>query len=273
MKQLWSYLTSRTCWIQVGLALLAVVVLLFLTQWLLSVYTTSGKVIQVPEAVGSLVEEVAPALANSDLHVVVMDSVYKSGVRPGEIVDQTPAAGKKVKKGRKIYVTINAWSREQTTMPLLTDKSYQFAPSLLANAGLELGRVERRPSPYKNLVLSQSIGGRPVLAGVKLPKGTVVDIAIGIGNEGGVALVPSVLGLIVEEAEDSLLRRSLQLGMVSYDATVQTGADTVRAVVYKQLPAPDPYNPVDAWTPVNLWLTLDADSHGNDAQAEEEDTW
>lgn len=257
----WSYLKSGTCWLQVGLSIVVAIALLFLTQWLLQLYTTSGKIIVVPNAVGALKSEIDLEMRNSELELVLIDSVYKNGVRPGEIVDQVPAAGKKVKKGRKIYITINAWSREQTTMPRLIDNSLSFAPQQLESAGLVLGKVERRPSPYKDLVLTQSVGGRPVDPGSKLPKGTVVDITVGIGNEGGVTLVPSVRGTILEVAEDSLLRSSLQLGMVSYDETVVTGADTVRAVVYKQLPPADPYNSVDAWTPVNLWLTLDADKH------------
>lgn len=250
------FLKSRTFWIQVGLAVVAVALLLTLTNWLLGHYTTSGRTVVVPQLAGQLQSEVEAEVRNGDLRLQLMDSLYRADVRPGAIVDQVPAAGKKVKKGRTIYITINAFSKEMTTMPSLVNFSFRNARVNLQNAGLELGRVDSIPSPYDGLVLKQMSGGRDIEAGAKLPKGSVVNLVVGYGDANGTTRVPNLVGTTYDDAISALAQARLSVGGVTFDETVVSRSDTSQAVVYRQTPTGGG-QAADAWSPVSIWLTTD----------------
>lgn len=251
-----NFLKSRVFWIQVALAVVAIIVLLSLTCWLLGVYTNSGRTVVVPQLVGQLQAEVQAEVRNGDLDLRLIDSIYRADVRPGAIVDQIPEAGKKVKKGRTIYITINAFSKEMTVMPALVNFSFRNAKVNLQNAGLTLGRVDSVPSPYNGLVLEQSVAGKAVNAGERLPKGSCVDLVVGRGGTEGTASVPNLVGLQYDDAISALAGARLSVGGVSFDASVRTASDSAQAIVLRQSPDSST-GTVDAWSPVNLWLSID----------------
>lgn len=252
------FLKTKLFWIQVGLAVVATVVLLVLANWALGIYTTSGRVVVVPQLVGQMQSEIEEEVRNGDFSLVLIDSIYKAGEKPGVIVDQIPEAGKKVKKGRTIYVTINAFSKEMTTMPALVNYSYRNAIVNLQNAGLTVGRVDSVPSPYDGLVLKQSVGGKEVKTGERLPKGTAVDLTVGHGDADGVTKVPDVRGLPYDEALVAIAGASMSLGNVYCDGTISTASDSALAIVYKQSPNASADANVGTWTNIHLWLTTDA---------------
>lgn len=254
----WNFLKSKLFWAQVGLAVVATVLLLVLANWALGVYTTSGRTVVVPQLVGHLQSEIESEVRNGDLSLVLIDSIYKAGERPGVIVDQIPEAGKKVKKGRTIYVTINAFTKEMTVMPALVNYSYRNAIVNLQNAGLAVGRVDSVPSPYDGLVLKQTVDGRDVKAGDRLPKGTAVSLTVGHGEAGGVTSVPDLRGLPYDEALVAIAGASMSLGNVACDATISTASDTAMAIVYRQSPSATSGAATATWTPINIWLTTDA---------------
>lgn len=251
-----NFLKSRVFWVQVALAVVAIVVLLSLTSWFLGLYTNSGRTVVVPQLVGQLQAEVQDEVRNGDMDLRLIDSIYRADVRPGAIVDQIPEAGKKVKKGRTIYITINAFTKEMTAMPALVNFSFRNAKVNLQNAGLNMGRVDSVPSPYNGLVLKQSVAGRAVNAGERLPKGTSVDLVVGRGDTEGSAVVPDLVGRLYDDAISALAEARLSVGGVSFDASVRTASDSAQAVVFRQSPEAEA-GAVDAWSPVNLWLSTD----------------
>lgn len=254
----WNFLKSKTFWLQMAIAVVAVVVLLLITNWALGLYTTSGRTVVVPELVGRMQADIEKEVRNGDLELVLLDSIYRANEQPGVIVDQIPVAGKKVKKGRTIYITINAFGKEMTSMPALVNYSFRNARVNLQNAGLVLGRVDSVPSPYDGLVLKQLKGGQPVKAGERLPKGTAINLVVGRGTDGGATNIPDLKGQLYEDALASLATAGLSLGNVICDETVATASDSACAIVFKQSPAANYGNAVDMWTPVSIWLTTDA---------------
>lgn len=264
---LWNFLKSKTFWAQVGLAVVATIVLLIIANWALGIYTTSGRTVVVPQLVGHTQTEIESEVRNGDLAIVLIDSIYKPGEKPGVIVDQIPEAGKKVKKGRTLYVTINAFSKEMTSMPALVNYSYRNALVNLQNAGLTVGRVDSVPSPYDGLVLKQTLNGKDIKAGDRLPKGTAVDLTVGQGDAGGATRVPEVRGLPYDEALAAIAGASMSLGNVACDATIRTASDSAMAIVYNQSPKATGAT-VATWTSLNLWLTTDPDKAAQGALSE-----
>ncbi len=252
------FLKTKIFWAQVGIAIVVSILLLVLANWALGIYTTSGRVVVVPSLLGHTEEEVQNEVRNGDLTMVVIDSIYRVGEKPGAIVDQLPEAGKKVKKGRTIYVTINAFSKEMTRMPALVNYSYRNAVVNLQNAGLTIGHVDSVPSPYDGLVLKQLIGNKPIKAGEKLPKGTAVNLVVGHGQAGGLTTIPDIVGIPYDDALIKLAGAALTAGNVICDETIHTASDSAMAIVYKQSPTPAS-GEVDSWTSVTIWLTSNAE--------------
>lgn len=250
------FLKSRVFWIQVALAVVATVFLLWLVGQILAFYTTSGRTVVVPQLVGHLQADVEREVENADMSIKLIDSLYRTDVEPGVIVDQIPEAGKKVKKGRVIYVTINAFTKEMTSMPALVNFSFRNARVNLQNAGLEMGRVDSVPSPYDGLVLKQTVDGKSVAPGARLPKGSRVDLVVGRGGSDGPTTIPSLAAKTYEEAIAAIAAARLSVGNVTFDESVSSAADTATAVVYRQSPTPAAGR-VDAWSHVSITLTTD----------------
>lgn len=224
-------------------------------MWSLRVYTQSGRIIMVPQLEGYTEAQVKPQLRNAGLDCVVIDSLYKPDAQPGIIVDQIPAAGSNVKKGRKIYVTINAFAREMVKMPQLVDYSLRNAQVVIETAGLRLGNVVYMPSQYEGLVLEQRIDGQQIKPGSKLPKGSAVELVVGSGRSGNAVVVPDIIGLTLYDAEQTLRNASLNVGSKIYDESIVSKNDTAIAVVYKQSPEAQHGATATTGSFVNLWLT------------------
>ena len=97
-----------------------------------------------------------------------------------------------------------------------------------------------------------------MLPGTKVAKGTKVDLVVGMGNDGDLAIVPNVIGMGLRDAISAMGIARFNIGILNYDETVVTGADTLAAVVYKQAPAAKDGSQIEqAWSAINVWLTTD----------------
>lgn len=250
------FIKSKLFWWQVLLSVGVSIVLVVLVMWGLNLYTRYSRVIIVPTLVGLTEDVIGESLDNVGLSYVVIDSLHVTGALPGVIVDQLPAAGKKVKKGRKIFVTINARTREMTLMPQLVDYSLRNAQVVLETAGLKLANVKYVPSEYDGLVLGQYIADKPVRQGSKIPKGTAITLAVGNGQAGKQVVVPDCVGLPYNDALSAIRSAGLTVGALLFDTTVGTELDTLQSMVYRQNPPADGSTEMSGAS-VNLWLTTD----------------
>lgn len=251
------FIFSKTFLWHLLFMVLTVVALIGVLAWLLGIYTKSGTTVLVPDLKGHQVATIALELQNSDLDFEVIDSVFREDARAGEIIDQIPASGKKVKKGRKVFLTINAYDRPKVKMPQLVDYSLRNAQVVLNVAGLRVGKVSYIPSEYNDLVLEQRYKGEKIPEGTMIAKGQSVDLVVGKGNNGAQVIVPQCVGLPLHEALAALLSQSLQKGNLYYDDDIQTSADSLQAVVYQQNPIADGGLSLPAGSAVHLWLTKD----------------
>lgn len=198
---------------------------------LIKIYARHGKEYVLPDLVGQNIE----TLRNDnplELEYVIIDSTYVKGEEGGIIITQDPKDSTMVKKGRKIYVTVSSYKPADAVMPKLTDgTSLRQAISYLESAGLQGGKLTFVESPYKD-VLQQSHNGRQIYEGEKLPKGSLVDLVVGLGDKPKPATVPFVLNKSVEKARRDILLASLNVGKEHYSQNT----DKARAVVYHQEP-------------------------------------
>ncbi len=147
----------------VGNLLLAVVVACGLVygalRWL-DVYTRHGEAVEVPDVKGLKMDEATGVLEQSGLQYNVIDSVFSKDVEPGAIVELVPSAGQKVKKGRIVFITVNALTSQMATIPEVEDLSLRQAYALLKARGFERIDVEYVAGDYKDLAVAVELRGR-----------------------------------------------------------------------------------------------------------------
>lgn len=251
------FLKSRLFWKQIGLALaIGVAILIILIIWL-NIYTRHGQSRPTPEVRGLSIKEAKAVAAKNKMRFQVIDSVYTAFVPRGCVAEQIPLPGHRVKKGRMIKVTINAFSPEMVAVPDLVGLPRRQALSLLETAGLKTGQLNYVPNLTVDFVLKQTFHGREVSPGDSVQKGMVIDLVLGRGLSSQHTTVPRLLGTTLEQARNEILGSSLNLGAYVFDATVITGTDSLNAFVYKQNPDYHPGATVQLGSAVYVWLTVD----------------
>ena len=237
-----------------GIALLLTIALIWLTLFMLSVYTNKGENIPTPSLKGLTLQQVESLTNNHNFRYIIEDSVYRKNFIPGTVVFQNPSAGHKIKPNRIIYITTASFRPEQVEVPKLTDVSIRQARELLESKGFALGAIVIRPSEFDDLVLEQKHDGQTVLPGSKLGNGSTIDLVVGKKTFGDATTIPDLKLLTLSVAENILKSRSLVTGSVIYDPSVRSQADTLNAVVWKQMPASDSLTHVMPGLSVDLWM-------------------
>ena len=105
------------------IAVVLVVVLIAGSMIFLNLVTQHNKELQVPDFSNMSVAEAEYAAAEAGMRVEVTDSVFVKRMKRGAVYRQNPTPGSKVKKGRRIVLTINAVNAKKVTMPDLVGRS------------------------------------------------------------------------------------------------------------------------------------------------------
>ncbi|MBO7598750.1 MAG: PASTA domain-containing protein [Bacteroidales bacterium] len=265
------------------LAILIAVVVLFVVLIFvaLRVYTRHGQNVSVPELRRLSLTEVKKICDERGLKFEISDSVYSSNAAPGTVIDQTPPATFKVKKERTIFLTIKAYSVEQVAMPRLIDLSIKSAQAQLATVGLGVGKISYKPDIARDAVIEQMFNGKPIPAGTRVAKGSLIDLVLGKGEDEGITktVVPDLKSYSLYTAGLVAAQNSLNIGAKIGDGTVKTQADSLSAVIYKQSPAKGrmvlPGSEIDVWittdqSKLNNTESVSDDSNNQPSQSDDE---
>lgn len=252
------FLKSKVFLRQLGLAMVIGVGLVIILIIWLNLYTRHGQSRPVPEVRGLTLEEARRTVVKNRMRFTVIDSVYTSFVPRGCIAEQMPLPGHRVKKGRMIKVTINAFNPEMVAVPDLVGLPRRQALSLIETAGLVPGQLNYVPDLTVDFVLKQTIHGREMTPGDSVQKGMVIDLVLGKGLSSQRTVIPHLSGLSLNGARNQVLSSSLNLGAYVFDATVADSDDSLAAFVYKQNPEYYPGASVQLGSSVYIWLTTDS---------------
>ena len=219
------------------LAVAFVAGVVLLASVLLSLITQHGREITVPDFTNMTFQEARKAASSAGVKVLVKDSVYVKRLKPGAVYLQTPKAGERVKRGRRIRLTTNTTVPKEVVMPALVGYSMRQAKAELVRNGLVLGRLIYVRDIATNNVLRQQRGGVDIKAGTKLASGTTINLVVGLSPSDNMTYTPKLVGKQYLHAVDLIQEGSLNVGKLHFDETVKTYADSVSAVVYQQRPA------------------------------------
>lgn len=190
MKNFLNFLKSKTFLIQLGLAVVAtIVVVLVALQWLKST-TNHGEFVEVPDFSKMSVMEMRKTVEDAGLRYQILDSSnYNPDYPRFSILDQNPPAGNKVKANRKIYLTVNPSGYKKVSVPDIIQVTQRNATSMLRAVGLEVERVTYIDELGKDMVYNMKFKGKYVKPGDKLPKTSKIELICGNGTIPGSARV------------------------------------------------------------------------------------
>ncbi|MBW8243781.1 PASTA domain-containing protein [Muricauda oceani] len=190
MKNFFNFLKSKTFLIQLGLAVVAILVLVFVAlQWLKST-TNHGEFVEVPDFSKMSVSEMRKAVEDAGLRYQVLDSSeYNPDYPRFSILEQNPPAGNKVKSNRKIYFTVNPSGYKKVSVPDIVQVTQRNAASMLKAVGLEVERVTYIDELGKDMVYRMKHKGKYIKPGDRLPKTSKVELICGNGTIPGSARV------------------------------------------------------------------------------------
>lgn len=203
--------------------------------------TRHGETIKVPNLLGMDVDDARAMAEAEELQIVVRDSIFDVDLPGGAIVDQLPRTSTvrdvTVKPGRKIYVTINAYSRRMVEIPYVAKQTLRQALNQIERSGLTVKElIYEADMTSTDYVLAQFVSGREITPTTsrRCEVGTGVTLRVSYRRDEQQVYAPRLVGLSLQQARKRLWDSGLNVGKVVYDDSVEDLIARRKARVYKQ---------------------------------------
>jgi beta-lactam-binding protein with PASTA domain len=162
---------------------LLLVLLVGISFYGLNKFTQHRENIQVPDLEALDIQTIASVLDQYELRFEVLDSTKFNALYPAfSVIEQFPLAGSDVKKGRKIYLTINPSGFRKLSVPDVIQITKRNAETKLTAVGFQLGKITYRNNIGKDMVLQIRYQGKAIKPGTILPKTSKIDLVLGNGK-------------------------------------------------------------------------------------------
>jgi eukaryotic-like serine/threonine-protein kinase len=258
IRELIRYIEERIVLRNLVLAFLIVIFGMTIIMQVLRIYTRHNHDLTVPDFSGLTFADAVKTAGEKDMRVEIFDSVFMSDMEKGTVVLQHPEAGQKVKKNRKIFLTMNAINPEKIAMPDLVDLTFRQASAKIESFGLKLGHISYEPNIAVNLVLAQKRRGVDLNPGDSIVKGTAIDLVLGKGLSDEQTGVPNLIGLTLYQAKILASDRFLSVGATVGDQSITNSDDELNATVIRQKPEPGSGAALPLGSAIDVWITLDS---------------
>ena len=252
------------------LAASAIIILVFVINILLNLFTRHNIHEVVPDFSNMTIEEARQAAKKGRLDVEINDSIYNQAFDPGVILTQMPDPGTEVKSGRRILVTVNAHTRRMVRIPYVTGVSLRQAKNNLEVAGFEIEELIYRTDIATNYVLETRYGRTVITEGstLKAEQGSGITLVVGMNRDETTVIVPKIVGLPYRNAKGRLWELGLNVGKTDFDTGI-TLMEQGESRVYRQTPQQG--SRVTLGTKVSLQLTIEsAKVEGGSAESDKE---
>ena len=258
LLNLWYFVSSAIFLKNLAFAALFVFIFINVLSIGLKLYTHHGQAVEVPDYQGMTTREAKRKARSRSFTTLVNDSIYIVGKAPDIILDQVPKPGSRIKKNRYIYLTVSSSTPPQIPLPSLVGGNDDFEQyrKKLERLGIN-ARVKDREFNAEledNTILYLVFKGKRIepnelKRGVKVPKGSTLDIVVSIRNTGTVD-IPDLVCMTYEEAIFLLQSSQLTVGSV-----FAPGEPLPWLYVYKQTPGFDPALKLSVGEGISLYLS------------------
>lgn len=178
--------------------------------------TAKGTNVSVPRLTGMHVNEVRHLLSSRGLEMSVTGEEWNDQYSVDCVVGQQPPVNARVKRGRRIKVTLSRGS-QIIQMPNLKQTSIDEAKFLLRQLGLSDGGITYVPATEPR----QTILAHDPPAGTKVARGKAVMLLASGGPAAHVFAMPAVVGLPARSALSRLRKAGLKITEVTYETTTR----------------------------------------------------
>lgn len=194
----------------VAIVTLSALLFLFLLDAVVLPRIVAVPMVTVPDVRGRTAEQAEKRVAAKGLRLAVRDSVFSETAPEGQVVDQLPHPGDRIKRARRVFVDLSR-GRHLYVVPDVTGGSQREASLQVQSRQLQVGRMNYASSTSvpQGVVVSQ----RPA-AGTRVARGARVDLVVSSGSPSAPKVVPDVVGLPIDVVEDSLRKYEMSLGQV-----------------------------------------------------------
>lgn len=219
-RGVWNRILSRPYLYNV--LLIAVVILIFslVSYMVMSFSTRHGMAREVPDFLGLKIDDARSYAHRNSLEIIVTDSLYVPAYPAGIVLDQLPKSGVSVKDGRKIYVSINSFTKKRVPVPYVAGQSLRQAKNMLEGAGLEIKELVYVEDIATNYVLAQYYNGKEIGEATRMEVEAGSGLTLKVGVCEGYATVPVVVGRNLFEAKSRLWECGINIGTVTMDSGI-----------------------------------------------------
>ena len=177
------FLTSKVFLKQLGLAIVALLVLCFIILKWLTITTNHGEFVVVPNLKGISIETVKIELNDNDLAMEIQDSAnYNPKYPKYSVIEQSPTAGSQVKENRKIYLILNPSGYRKVEVPNILKRTFRQAKPQLQALEFKVGNITYIDNIGKDVVLGLKHKGKTIKSGTPLPLTSTIDLVLGNGK-------------------------------------------------------------------------------------------
>ena len=178
-KDFFSFQKNKFFWINIISMVVVIIAVTWGTLAWLDSYTRHGEAHIVPDVKNKNIAEATKILSDGTMKSIVIDSNYVKGVPAGMVLEQTPAAGARVKEGRTVYLTITTTSVPLVSLPdIIDNSSVRQAAAKLKSIGFKLTEPELVPGE-QDWVYGIKYRGKELKSGDKIPHEALLTLCVG----------------------------------------------------------------------------------------------
>jgi serine/threonine-protein kinase len=166
----------------------------------------------VPSVAGMSIDQGREKLFSVGLLTEIRSREYDKTVPDGNIVSQNPAPGEKVKKGRRILVTVSK-GKEFAVIPNVKKLTERQARIELKKAGITIGDVKKS---FNNENPVDAVIDAFPASGTTISRDMKVDILVSKGAKPTSAEMPNIVGESLNEAQKKIEETGLSVGKITY---------------------------------------------------------
>ena len=229
-------------------ALVIFVGVVWLTFRWLEFHTNHGEEIQVPNVVNMKVQQAIEVLDDQGLEYEVDSFKYDPKFKPYQVLQIYPSPGSRVKDGRTIVLKVNPKTYAPVAIPDVLDRYKYLAFRKFDLLGLKVGDTIYEPNIQKDAVIRMMFNGRVIKPGEKVPMYSTLDLVIGSGPMRNV-VIPNLVGRTVAEAKAIITQNYFEVGLVEYEDGQNNDSD----IIYYQDPASGSVR--DQGMQIDLWAS------------------
>ena len=178
------YLFSSSFLKNIFFIAVVLIFLLFALLIFLNVFTRNNQSIEVPNLVGKTIVQFDKKLSEMDLKYIIVDTAnFNPNYNIESVLDQEPNAGARVKRGRKVYLTLNSSDFKEVKLPKISGLTLRQATNVIESLGFRFGEIEYVDDIAYNVVISISSDSLDLKEGDFLKKTSTINFKLGNGKK------------------------------------------------------------------------------------------